>query len=413
MDPKNRRSFIALLGIAAIDNFGFALVFVMFAPLFLSPEYHFFPEGTSLATRNLYLAILFGAYPVTQFFGAPLLGDLADRIGRKKALIITVIGTIAGFALSGIACLFYSVSFLIISRLITGFFSGNLGICMSGIADISPTENIRARNFGILSTAWAVSWNIAMVVGGYLSNPEQSKWLSPAVPFWITALLTFISLIILAKYYTETHVHDDKHPFDLMKGIHNVARSLKIRTIRPFFLSILLWTIGWGLGVQWYGTFSILSFQAAQQSISWGLFFQGAFWALGGSLINPILVKRHQSLPISLVTLIGTGVLLVLASLPNSFLGFNLVYWPSATICAIAFSNLMNLASINAPAGVQGKVMGMSQSVMSLGWILVPILGATMGSNFTSLFYPVSGILILLGALVIFFQWIKKPAKTL
>ena len=37
MDPKNRRSLIALLGIVAIDNFGFALVFIMFAPLFLSP----------------------------------------------------------------------------------------------------------------------------------------------------------------------------------------------------------------------------------------------------------------------------------------------------------------------------------------------------------------------------------------
>ena len=61
MDPKNRKSFIALLGIAAIDNFGFALIFVMFAPLFLSPEYQFFPAGTSLATRNFYLAILFAA----------------------------------------------------------------------------------------------------------------------------------------------------------------------------------------------------------------------------------------------------------------------------------------------------------------------------------------------------------------
>lgn len=411
MDPKNKRSFIALLGIAAIDNFGFAMIFVMFAPLFLSPDYHFFASDTPIATRNFYLTLLFAAYPLTQFFGAPLLGDLADRVGRKKALVVTVTGLTVGFLFSGVACLFYSTPLLIISRLYTGFFAGNMSICLSGIADISPNEKVRSRNFGILTTAWAVSWNLAMIIGGYLSNPSQSKWLSPALPFWVTAGLTLVSLIILTKFYTETHVHNDKHPFNLAKGIRNVIQSLKIKPTRPFFLAIFVWTIGWGLSVQWYGTYSILGFKATQHAISWGLFIMGAFWAFGGSILNPALIKRYKSLAVALIGLSFTTLFLFLAGIPREYFIFNSAYCAAAIFSAFSFSNVMNLASINAPDSVQGKVMGISQSVMSIAWIIVPIFGGIIGSNFIHLTFPISAIFLFLGTLVIFFQWVKKPKK--
>lgn len=411
MDPKSKRSFIALLGITAIDNFGFAMIFVMFAPLFLSPEYHFFREGTPIATRNFYLTLLFAAYPLSQFFGAPLLGDLADRVGRKKALVLTVIGLTVGFIFSGIACIFYSTSTLIISRLFTGFFAGNMSICLSGIADISPNEQIRSRNFGILTAVWAISWNIAMIIGGYLSNPAQSKWLSPALPFWFTAGLTLISLIILAKLYTETHIHTDRHPFRLTKGIRNVIDSLKIKSTRPFFLVIFLWTLGAGLSLQWYGPYSILGFKATQHEISWGLFIMELFWAFGGCILNPALIKRYKSLSIALIGCGFTAFLLLLAGFPRGFFLFTFTYCISAIFSSLAFSNSMNLASINAPDSVQGKVMGISQSVMSVGWIFVPIIGGIVSSGFIHLIFPLSAIFLFLGSIIIFFQWIKKPRK--
>ena len=38
-------------------------------------------------------------------------------------------------------------------------------------------------------------------------------------------------------------------------------------------------------------------------------------------------------------------------------------------------SNILNLISLSAPTNMQGKVMGLSQSTMALGWIIGPILG--------------------------------------
>lgn len=405
MDPKNRRSFIALLGIAAIDNFGFAIVFVMFAPFFLSPEYHFFPENTSIVVRTLYLAILFATYPLTQFFGAPFFGDLADRFGRKKSLVVSVIGTAAGFILSGIACLFTSVGFLIFSRLFSGFFAGNLTICLSGIADVSPTEKIRSRNFGILATAWALSWNLAMLTGGYLSDPKLSAFFSPSLPFWITAALTLISLAILALYYTETHKGLDPHPFDFLKGIHNIGRALKLHAVRPFFLTAFFWTIGWGLAVQWYADYVLLTFQATQLEISWSFFVQGVFWAIGGSVVNPLLIRKFSSLVTSLFGFLICAIFLALSAFATTMLSFSLLFWIASLFSAFGFSNVLNLASIHAPENIQGKIMGISQSFMAVGWVIVPMVGASMGSNYLHFFYPFSATLVFIAFLFLFTSW--------
>ena len=407
MDPKSKRSFLALLFVTTMDNFGFGLVIVMFAPLLLTPEYHFLKADTSLAMRNIYLGILFAAYPLTQLFGAPILGDYADIAGRKKALYITIIGVVAGFLFSGVASLMYSYPLLLISRLFSGFFAGNLSICLAAIADLSPTESLRARNFGWMAVMWGVSWPIAMLVGGYLSDPKASRFFNPALPFWITAFVTLLALFAVIKYYTETHERQKGVKCDFLKGLRHVAFALKQKQIRPYFLTILLWTLGWGLSLQWFASYSILKFDATQQAISWSLVGQGALWMAGGTFLNPLLLKRYTSLPVALIGLSFAGVLLFFTLIPTNFWIFSFIYWISAMFVSFGFSNAMNLASINAPEGIQGKVMGLSQSMMSFGWMIVPLIGGFVGGKAAFLFYPLAGLLVLLASLVLFRQ-LKK-----
>jgi len=404
MTPEKRRSFFSLLFVSAMDNFGLGVVFVMFAPLLLSPEYGFVPVDTSVAMRNFYLALLFIAFPLTQIFGAPILGDIADRIGRKKALYVSIIGVIAGTLLSGVGCLLYSIWILLISRLFTGFFAGNLSICLSAIADLSPTEKSRSKNFGILTVIWGISWNIAMLVGGYLSDSAKSSFFNPALPFWLTAALTLLSLLAISKYYTETHKAENNGPFELIKGLHNIILSLKIKEIRIFFLIILFWTLGWGLSVQWFAAYSILKYQVVQTEISWGLVIQGCFWMLGGSVLNPILLKKYNSHKIATIAYCCLAIALATTLLATNYWFFCSIYWVAAVFSSFAFSNSMNLASIHAPDAIQGKVMGLSQSMMSLGFVIVPIIGGYVGGINANWFYPISAVLILINVLLLFFN---------
>ncbi len=410
MTPEKRRSFFSILFVTAMDNFGFGLVFVMFAPLMLLPQYTFLPPEASIGVRNFYLGVLFVAFPLTEFFGAPILGDIADRAGRKKSLYLSILGTVFGFLLSGVACLLWSLPLLIISRVISGFFAGNLSICMSAIADLSPTEKLRSRNFGIVTVVWGLSWNFAMLLGGYLSDPTKSRFFNPALPFWVTAALTLLSLVILLKYYTETHPTHQKHPFNLALGIHNIKEAFLIKEVRPFFLLLLFWSIGWGISGQWFGTYSLLEFRVTQEAVSWGLLIQGCFWMIGGAVLNPLLLKRYNSLKIAKIAFIFASSFLIIAGIGKTYFSFCLSYWLAAIFSSFAFSNSMNLASIHAPAAVQGKIMGLSQSMMSLGFVIVPIIGSYLGATNPKWFYPVAGLILSLALFVLLLQKRKKQA---
>jgi len=410
MNPEKRKSFLSVLFVILMDNFGFGLVFVMFAPLVFSPQYSLVAPDTSIAMRNFYLALLFAGYPLTQLFGAPLLGDIADQIGRKKALYLSIAGVVIGFLFSGFALLVSSMAFLVFSRLVSGFFAGNLSICLSAIADLSPTEKNRSRNFGIVTVVWAISWNIAMLVGGYLSDPTKSRFFSPSLPFWVTAVLTMLSFVAIAKWYTETHPPGKRSRLDIVKGIHNIHAALKIKSVRPYFLVLIIWTVGWGLSVQWFGAYTLLEYNSSQEAISWGLFTQGLTWSLGGSIINPLLLKKLKSLPIAMIGYLGCTFFLILTALANNFILFSVFYCTAAMFSSFAFSNTMNLASIHAPEEIQGKIMGLSQSMMSFGWVLVPILGAITNTRAIGLFYPISALVVGLALIFLFIELKRKKA---
>jgi MFS family permease len=76
-----------------------------------------------------------------QFIGAPLLGRLSDRYGRKPILIISQIGTLIGFLLLGFA---WALPILFLSRIIDGLSGANISTAQAIIAD-STTEKTRTQ----------------------------------------------------------------------------------------------------------------------------------------------------------------------------------------------------------------------------------------------------------------------------
>src|SRR5512139_2596345 len=88
---RNSRLLTIFL-IVFIDLLGFSLI------LPLLPYY----AETYGATPTI-VGLLVASYAAAQLIGAPLLGRLSDRIGRRPVLLISVIGTGIGFLLLGFA----------------------------------------------------------------------------------------------------------------------------------------------------------------------------------------------------------------------------------------------------------------------------------------------------------------------
>src|SRR5205085_10988229 len=87
---------------------------------------------------------LFAAYSLGNVFGELYWGRLSDRIGRKPVLALAM----GAAALSYLAFAFAPVlRVALVIRVVSGFFSGTLGVVQSYIADISKPED-RARSIG-------------------------------------------------------------------------------------------------------------------------------------------------------------------------------------------------------------------------------------------------------------------------
>src|SRR6266404_4833955 len=91
-----KNSLIPIYLIYFLDNFGFASLFPLFSAIMLSNESILLPEKYNLMMRNMLFGALSGAFPLGAFFGAPLIGNAADFLGRKKAFCITLLGIILG-----------------------------------------------------------------------------------------------------------------------------------------------------------------------------------------------------------------------------------------------------------------------------------------------------------------------------
>jgi len=396
-----------------LDNFGFALVIPLLAPLLLNPEYGLLSKDVLVSTRNLLLGLLIAAYPFAQFFGAPLFGEFSDRFGRKKAFYFTISGILVGYLISGFSLLGSHFWLFFVSRLITGFFSGNLSICLAAISDMSPDAKERAKNFGLIATLAGVSWIIAMIVGGDVSDPQILHFFNPSLPFWITAFLSFLSLLAIGKLFKETHPFDSREiKFNFGQGIRHIILSFKLKQVRVFYLVHFLWLLGWVIAIQWFSGYSIERYHVSQERFTTVFIILGVVWSFGSSIINRILIQNY-----SLTTICLAGLLLISISFAIGFKAptfeiFSLFYLISALIASFVWSNILNLISISASGEVQGKVMGVGQSMMAFAQVIGPIIAGVIATKELKYLFGYTALFVFVAFLILLIQQSFKRKKT-
>ncbi len=141
MDTKPNHTHIAKKDLAQplfpvyltffLDSFGIGMIYPLFTPLLLFPEYHILSTSISILRKTILLGLLISAFPFAQFFGAPLIGAISDRLGRKKCFLITVSATGIGYFITGLGIILGLLPLMFIGRLWTGFFAGNLTLMSS------------------------------------------------------------------------------------------------------------------------------------------------------------------------------------------------------------------------------------------------------------------------------------------
>lgn len=115
---------------------------------------------------GLWIGALLTAYSAAQFVGAPILGRLSDRAGRRPVLLASLLGSTLSLALTGAAA---SLPVLLAARLLAGLFGGSIGAAQAYIADVTRPEE-RARYMGLLGAAIGLGFTLGPGLGAALSG---------------------------------------------------------------------------------------------------------------------------------------------------------------------------------------------------------------------------------------------------
>ncbi len=174
----------------------FLLVFVDILGLtVILPLLHLY--AAAYGAEPLHIALVIAAFPLAQLIGVPVMGALSDRYGRKPLLLISQATTCVSFIMLGLAT---SLELVILSRLVDGLFGANLSTAQAALSDITDETN-RTRGLGITGAAFGLGFIFGPVIA--LIALELSN--SLAVPAFTAAIYSFVSILVTAFLFKETH----------------------------------------------------------------------------------------------------------------------------------------------------------------------------------------------------------------
>jgi MFS transporter, DHA1 family, tetracycline resistance protein len=197
---KNSR-LLTIFIIVFVDLLGFSLI------LPLLPYY-----AEAYGATPAIVGLLVASYAAAQLVGAPLMGRLSDRYGRRPVLLLSVIGTFFGFLLLGFAdpvgrmlagsaspetANVFILGVLFLSRMLDGLTGGNITVAQAYITDITDDSN-RARGLGMIGAAFGLGFIIGPALGGTLSQWGYS------LPALAAAGVSFANLFAIYFFLPES-----------------------------------------------------------------------------------------------------------------------------------------------------------------------------------------------------------------
>jgi len=311
-------------------------------------------RGYSVARAGLVLTVLGVGLAISQ----PLGGTLADRYGRRRTLLLGLLGSAATLLVVGAARTFPA---LCVAVFVFGIFADMFRPASNAaIADLVP-EALRPRAFALVFWALNVGFAVATLLGGVLAG--RGYWLL----FVGDAATSVAFAAIIARRVPETRpLHVDSTP----GSIRDVLRD---RLMMALVISVI------AQSTAYMQAFYTLPLAVVHDGLGTGGY--GAIIALNGILIvalQPLLLGilgRRSRGPLLLVSGLVLGVGLGLTAFADTIAQHMgaVAVWTAGEIVGAGVLGAL-VASI-APVHLRGRYLGVFGASFGVSSILAPGLG--------------------------------------
>ncbi len=345
----------------------------------MSPNESILALDTSEVMRKFWYGITLTSWSALMFFGAPYLGDLSDRIGRKKVLIVCLIVDSLGFVLSAIGIQWHLLSLLIIGRLVSGFFSGSQPIAQAVIADVSTKEN-KVHNMSMIIFATCIGYIIGPVMGGYVADANIVSWFEFSTPFYLAGIMALLNALLLVFTLKETFVPKLNIKPKLVKGLIIFFDAFKDKKLR--LLSIVLFALesAWSIFFVYEPVYLFMTYHYNNVEIAHYMSYMGVIFAVAltlGLRVSHYYLSLERIVKLFMISMIVALIMMIFFTSEVSFWFLSI---PVGIAGSVAYSVLLTIYSNSVSADRQGWVMGISGAISAAAFgvsaALTPLMSA-------------------------------------
>ena len=337
-------------------------------------------------------------YALASFFTAPLWGSLSDRTGRKKLIMIGLIGFSLSFFL--FALFFDNLPMLYVSRIVGGVFSGALYTAVTGFVGDMTTEENRNKYMGFLGMSIGLGFIFGPALGGVLGD------ISLRTPFIASGILTLLILVYASIILKEPERTGEANKRALLPKGGAMLWKYRIRNL--FLLSFMVTFILSGIEST-FQLFQINQIDITIKQVGY-LFMASGFVdaAIQGGVVRRVKNGSETKWIIGAQIITAIGLILIPFTTNLFWAGFALSVFTAGN--ALARTILVSLTSKES-GGKYGTAAGMTYSMDNMGRILAPLLFTFLITKMDGQIYYISATLAILSIIFVFMY--RSSAKTL
>jgi len=314
------------------------------------------------------IGLMLASFSAMQFLFAPFWGRLSDAYGRRRLILLGLCGSVVSYLLFAVADTY---ALLLVSRILAGIFAATIGTAQAYIADVTGKED-RGKGMALIGAAFGVGFTFGPVIGWLAHDFGPGS----AGPGLAAAGLSAVALVLAWFKLPEPERHREPRAGGLFGGM-----ALRWAAARPSVALIL--------GLYILATFCFANFEGTLALLTdeWGYDIRGnglLFTYIGVCLLisQGVLVRRlmprvgERNFTRMGSVLLALGLAGIAVGGSGGGLGWVLLVLAVAVLgFAMITPSLTSLLSLHTPDHMQGEVLGVGQSGLSLARILGPFLG--------------------------------------
>jgi len=376
-----------------IDIIGFGIIIPVLPGLLAEMN------GIEINEASKYGGYLLFAFAITQFLFSPFMGSLSDHYGRRPIILLSLFGFVVDYLLLAMAPTYL---WLVVGRLIAGFFGASFTTANAYIADISTDED-RSKNFGMLGAAFGVGFIVGPLLGGIFGG------FGLRVPFYVAALLTFINFLYGYFILPESLAPENRRTFNWRNAnpLSTLKKLSKYKGIGVMLVALFMLNLGSHAVQSNWTYFTMFKFE-------WTEFMVGLSLALVGVLVGVVQAvlaqKAANNFGLNKSVIVGFALytlgMFLFSMASQSWMMF--VFLIPYCLGGIAMPNLQSIIVKAVPKNEQGELQGGMTSLISITTIIGPILMTWIFYYFTSSEAPFqfAGSSFFLGGIFMFISFL-------